>query len=314
LIKRLFYFLAMIERYHKFSHFLKQKYGEKVWKISLDAGLRCPNCTADGKEGCIYCRNDSFSRKASLHNESINEQMARGIDFARSHLGIKKYIAYFQASTNTFAPASHLEQLYNQALSFDGLVGVSISTRPDCLPSPVIELLSDLSKRTDLWIELGLQSSFDKTLELINRGHTFQDFLDAVEKLKKINARICAHLMLGLPGEGRDEILITAQKISRLDIHEVKLHPVLILRDTKLENMLAKGLFSSLTLSQYAQMVVEFIELLPESLVIQRMTAEAPREMLVAPDWSMNKLAVLNAIEAEFQLRDTYQGKKYKRG
>ena len=120
--------------------------------------------------------------------------------------------------------------------------------------------------------------------------------------------------MLGLPGEGRDEILITAQKISRLDIHEVKLHPVLILRDTKLENMLAKGLFSSLTLSQYAQMVVEFIELLPESLVIQRMTAEAPREMLVAPDWSMNKLAVLNAIEAEFQLRDTYQGKKYKRG
>ena len=298
----------MTDYYNKFSTFLKQKYGEKVRKISLDAGFTCPNCSADGKEGCIYCRNDSFSRHENLEY-NVAKQMARGIEFARGRMNIKKYIAYFQASTNTFAPATTLKSYYEQALSFENVVGISISTRPDCLPLNVIRLINDLSEKTDVWIELGLQTSHNKTLDLINRGHTYEDFLKAANQLQKLNVRICAHLMLGLPGEGRNEMMETAKRIADLNIHEVKLHPVLILKETKLEKLFKNNSFNSLTLQEYATLAVEFISKLPSDIVIQRLTAEAPKSMLVAPDWSMNKLAVLNAINKEFQIRGLYQGK-----
>jgi uncharacterized protein len=298
----------MTEFYNKFSTFLKQKYGERVRKICLDAGFTCPNCSADGKEGCIYCRNDSFSRHENLEY-NVAKQMSKGIEFARGRMNIKKYIAYFQASTNTFAPATTLKSYYEQALSFENVVGISISTRPDCLSLNVIRLINDLSKKTDVWIELGLQTSHNKSLDLINRGHTYEDFIKAVHQLQKLNVRICTHLMLGLPGEGRNEMMETAKRIADLNIHEVKLHPVLILKETKLEKLFQNNSFNSLTLQEYATVAVDFISKLPSDMVIQRLTAEAPKPMLVAPAWSMNKLAVLNAINKEFQIRGFYQGK-----
>ena len=299
----------MPEYYNKFSNFLKLKYGEKVWKISLDAGFSCPNCTADGREGCIYCRNDSFSRQALNQNQTIATQMEKGRLFARERLGINKYLAYFQASTNTFASAAILEKYYNEALSFPDVVGISISTRPDCLPFNVIKLIKDLADRTDVWIELGLQSSHNQTLKLLNRGHSYDDFEDAVTELKKINVRICAHLILGLPGETPVDVCATAGKISGLGIDEIKLHPLLILKETALEQLFKTKKIESLLLDEYSALVVDFLEILPKTMVIQRLTAEAPKSMLIAPEWSMNKLAVLTAIDREFESRKSFQGK-----
>ena len=299
----------MPEYYNKFSNFLKLKYGEKVWKISLDAGFSCPNCTADGREGCIYCRNDSFSRQASNQNQTIVTQMEKGRLFARERMGINKYLAYFQASTNTFASAAILEKYYNEALSFPDVVGISISTRPDCLPFNVIKLIKDLADRTDVWIELGLQSSHNQTLKLLNRGHSYDDFEDAVTELKKINVRICAHLILGLPGETPVDVCATAGKISGLGIDEIKLHPLLILKETALEQLFKTKKIESLLLDEYSALVVDFLEILPKTMVIQRLTAEAPKSMLIAPEWSMNKLAVLTAIDREFESRKSFQGK-----
>lgn len=297
--------------YYKFSDFLKQKYGEKVWKISLDAGFSCPNCNEHGKEGCIFCRNDSFSELGSQQNKTVREQMQRGIALAQTRFHINKYLAYFQASTNTFAPIHVLEATYRAALEFLGVVGLSISTRPDCLPNGVLNLIKDISHETDLWIELGLQSSHDTTLKRINRGHTYNDYLTAVEKLKPLNVRICTHIMIGLPGETRDDMLWTAERLAHLGIHEIKIHPLLVLKDTGLGEMFQRNKYSALSQSEYVTMLCDVLERLPEDMVIQRLTAEAPEEMLLAPHWSLNKLAVLNEIHQEFKRRNSRQGLKF---
>jgi uncharacterized protein len=296
--------------YTKFSDYLVGVFGGKVWKISLDAGLSCPNNGDTGREGCIYCRNDSFSPHGALPPQSISEQMQRGIKIAESR-NISQFIAYFQSSTNTFAPVSILRKLYKEALQFNGVVGISIATRPDCLPDDVIELLKELAVEVKVWVELGLQSANDKTLQIINRGHTFSDYLSAVEKLARIHVRICTHIMLGLPGETHDDMLDTARQISRTSTHEVKIHPLLILKETKLEALYNDGQVSALQLGDYAKWVCDFLEILPPEMVIQRLTAEAPSVLIIAPLWSRNKLGVLNAIDNEFKKRGTRQGDKY---
>jgi len=245
-----------------------------------------------------------------MHGQSISEQMQKGIKSAESR-NISKFIAYFQSSTNTFAPVPILQKLYKEALQFNGGVGISIATRPDCLPEEVIELFKELADQVTVWVELGLQSANDKTLQLINRGHTFSDYLSAVEKLSRINVRICTHVMLGLPGETHDDILNTARQISHTSTHEVKIHPLLILKETKLESLYNDGQVHALQLGDYVKWVCDFLEILPPEMVIQRLTAEAPSELLIAPLWSRNKLGVLNAIENEFKKRGTRQGVKY---
>jgi uncharacterized protein len=297
--------------YTKFSEYLQSEFGGKVWKISLDAGFSCPNNDETGREGCIFCRNDSISPNRSMPRQSISEQMQRGITSAQELKNISQYIAYFQSSTNTFAPVSTLRKLYREAVNFNGVVGISIATRPDCLPDDVVELLKELADEVTVWVELGLQSANDKTLQVIHRGHTFADYLSAVEKLSRINVRICTHVMLGLPGETHDDVLHTARQISQTPTHEVKIHPLLILKETKLEELNNSGQVDALQLGDYAKWVCDFLELLPPEMVIQRLTAEAPAELLIAPSWSSNKFAVLNAIENEFKKRGTRQGDKY---
>jgi uncharacterized protein len=300
--------------YYKFSHYLKKRYGEKVWKISVDAGFSCPNKDCDtGEGGCIFCRLDSFSKVESLRQITVREQIVRGLKNGQERRGLKKFIVYFQASTNTFAPVETLRSLFFDALLHDGVIGLSISTRPDCLPPKVVELIAELSEKTDVWIELGLQSVHNKTLQLLKRGHTFEDYLNAVEKLSKLNVRICTHLMFGLPGEMDQDLKSTAKIISQTPIHEVKLHPLLVIKGTELELMYKRGEFKELELDQYVNNVCDFIELMPPQMVMQRLTAEAPEDILIAPKWSLKKGHVLNLIEREFQKRGTQQGKKYKK-
>ena len=296
----------MSSRYYKFSRYLLNRYGEKVWKVSVDAGFSCPHKNKiSGKGGCIFCRIDSFSQAHSV--KSITGQISESIASARRK-GIEKFIVYFQASTNTYAPIAELERHFTSALNFKGVVGLSIATRPDCLSDEVIVLLQSLTKRTDVWVELGMQSIHDKTLSLLNRGHTYEDYLDALQRLKSIPVRICAHLMFGLPGEDRNDEHETAIEVSRSGVHEVKCHPLLVLKDTPLAGLFRRRQFESLSLERYIVSVCDFIEIIPPDMVVQRLTAEAPQDILLAPKWALNKLSVLNGIEAELKRRDSHQG------
>jgi radical SAM protein (TIGR01212 family) len=301
--------LVLSMYYFKFSKFLKEKYGEKVWKITVDAGYSCPNRDiVTGKEGCIFCRVDSFSKMQSLKNLAIAIQVKQGIHDQNIKGVIKKYIVYFQASTNTYAPIEILKRNFYEALAFEQVVGLSIATRPDCLLDPILKILAELSQRTEVWVEIGVQTSHDRTLNLLNRGHTFQDFVNAVEKLKNLHLRICAHLMLGLPGENADDVMSTAEQIALLPIHEIKIHPLLILKNTPLAELLCQRKIHVLELQEYIGSVCDFLERLPAGMVIQRLTAEAPSEILIAPQWALNKHAILGGIDKEFQRRNTCQG------
>ncbi len=300
----------METRIYSFSRFLREKYGEKVWKIPVDAGFTCPNRDGSkGHGGCIYCRMDSFSHLQSEQNMSVAAQIEEGLRIARERRGLEKFIVYFQSSTNTYAPVPLLRELFTKAISHPGVVGLDISTRPDCISSEVVQLLTELSTRTDLWVELGLQSIHDATLRHIKRGHTFDDFEKAVQALHPLPLRICVHLILGLPGETREMMQQTAVAMAQRPIHEIKLHPLLILDHTPLAQDHGKGLVNELTLDEYAALVADFIERMPKGMVMQRLTAEAPEEMLVAPRWALDKHAVRRAIEQELLRRDTWQGK-----
>ena len=302
----------MKSRYHKFSSFLKKKYGDKVWKICVDAGFSCPNRDPEtGEGGCLFCRLDSFSKMQSRHQTSVKDQIQDGITAIQNRYGIKKFIVYFQSSTNTFAPVAQLASLFYQAMEFDQVIGLSIATRPDCLPHPVMDLIADCAMKTDIWIELGLQSAHNQTLERIGRGHDYQTYLDAVDRLQHLKVRICTHIMLGLPGESDHHVQITAKELARSPIHEVKIHPMLILRETALEKMASEGQAHAMRLPDYVRQVCDFLEQLPPEMVIQRLTAEAPSDQLIAPRWAMNKTMILNAIVKELEKRDSWQGKFY---
>lgn len=298
-------------RYNTFSNYLLQRYGERVWKIPVDAGFTCPNRDGHrGRGGCIFCRVDSFSKMESRYDITVRRQIEAALERHQKN-GITKYIVYFQASTNTYAPVPVLRALFEQSLQYDGVVGLSIATRPDCLSEEVVELLRELAGRTDLWVELGLQSTHEETLRHIHRGHTYADYLDAVACLRRLPLRLCCHLMLGLPGEGPDHILQTALRIAQSPIHEIKLHPMLVLQETELEQSYIKGEYQPLTMAEYIEQVIIFLEQLPPHMVVQRVTAEAPSSMLLAPAWAGQKSVVLQTLQKTLQERDTWQGRLF---
>jgi hypothetical protein len=298
--------------YYKFSQYLKSHYGEKVYKVCVDAGFSCPNRrNKNGYNGCIFCRVDSFSKLQSLEKIDIDDQIEQGIFLARERLHIDKYIVYFQASTNTYAPVDVLETMFRKAITHKGVVGLSIATRPDCLSAGVIELLKTIAGETDLWIELGLQSTHNSTLERIQRGHSYEDYLSAVERLTPLPVRICTHMMLGLPGEGKKEIISSAKKIAASVIHEVKIHPLLILEETPLAELYRGSKIKALSLADYTKQVCDFLEELPSRMVIQRLSAEAPDKILIAPRWALNKHNVFQSVENEFRKRGSRQGIKF---
>ncbi|KJR44732.1 putative Fe-S oxidoreductase [Desulfosporosinus sp. I2] len=299
------------KRYHTFNEHLRNRFGEKIFKVSLDAGFTCPNRDGTlGTGGCVYCSargSGDFAgeRRVSLHEQfcDVKERMTKKWPKA-------KYIAYFQAYTNTYASVDRLREIYEHALAEEKVVGLSISTRPDCLPEDVLGYLEELNLRTYLWVELGLQSSHDRTMEWIGRGHDYAQFLKGLGQLHARGIRVCAHIILGLPGETKAEMMETARAVAKLPLEGIKIHLLHVLRGTPLATIYQHEPFELMTQEEYVSLVVDIIEILPPEMVIHRLTGDGPPDDLIGPLWSRKKWEVLNAIDAELERRDSWQGKK----
>lgn len=302
------------KRYYTFNEHLRERFGGKTFKVSLDAGFTCPNRDGTlGRGGCVYCSARGSGDFAGGQGLSIHDQFVEVSERMKKKWPNANYIAYFQAYTNTYAPVKRLREVYEEALAEENVVGLSISTRPDCLPEEVLDYLEELNQRTYLWVELGLQSIHDRTMESIGRGHDYAQFLKGLEQLRARGIRVCAHIILGLPGESKVEMLATARAVAELPLQGVKLHLLHVLRGTPLEIIYQREPFALLTREEYVALVVDILEILPPEMVIHRLTGDGPPEELIGPLWSRKKWEVLNAIDTELERRDTWQGKKVKK-
>lgn len=305
---------AQKKRYFDFNTYLRNTFGCRVQKITVDAGFSCPN--RDGsisKGGCIFC-NEKGSGTGAFHRKlSISEQLVTGKLRLFKRYKAKKYIAYFQSFTNTYAPIETLREVYEEALAIEDIVGLSIGTRPDCVDEPILDLLQGYAKHHLIWIEYGLQSSHDDTLKAINRGHDAACFQKAVQATKNRGIKICAHVILGLPGENRSHILETAEFIDSLGIDGIKLHLLYVIQGTAIEKLYQEGRFQCLSQDAYVELVCDFLERIPKGLVIQRLTGDPHPHELVAPQWSLRKAETLARIKKSLEDRNTWQGRLSKR-
>ncbi len=299
--------------YNSLSQHLIKKFGERVQKVSVDAGFYCPN--KDGTlstKGCIFC--DKYgSGPIKFAELPLNEQIERGIEFAKARYGANLYVIYFQAHTNTYCSWKTLKEYIDIALSYKGVVGISIGTRPDTLPDDVLDGLAALSRSTYLWLEIGLQSVHDSSLQFLNRNHTFSDFEIAFKRSKDRKIQICAHVILGIPGESWNAMMETAKYLAKIEIDGVKIHPLIILSGTELQKMYKQERIELLEKDKYVNLVVDFIERLHPATIIHRITGEREQFLLVAPPWVLKKSEVIMDVEKEFQRRGSYQGVLYKK-
>ena len=296
------------KRYHSLDYFYKHKFNSKIFKVSLNAGFTCPNIDGKvGTGGCIYCHNGSsdYNKKVDIIDQfnEVKEVLLKKWPKA-------KYIAYFQANTNTYAPINKLKELYEKVLKEPNVVGISIATRPDSIDEKCLDYLEELNKRTYLNIELGLQTIDEKTSILINRCHSLKCFEDMVKELRKRNISVTVHIINGLPYETKEDMLNTVKYLNKLDIQGIKIHMLSIVKDTKLEKMYKEKQFHILTIDEYIDIVVDQLELLREEIVIHRLTGDPNKEILIEPNWLVKKFVVLNNIDKEMVKRNTYQGKK----
>lgn len=297
------------KRYNTLDGYLKQRFGCKVAKISLNAGFTCPNRDGTkGYGGCIYCSPMASGDFAGDKNHSVREQFAEICTVIGKKWHDAKFIPYFQAGTNTYAPLPRLAALYEEALTFDRVVGLSIATRPDCIPDDVLAYLAALSKRTYLTVELGLQSVFDETGERIRRGVCYAEFLDCYRRLTACGIDVCVHLINGLPGEDVEMMKESVRRVSALRPHAVKLHMLHVLKDTDCEKMYRSGALRVFEKDEYISLVCDELELLHPEIVVQRITGDGARDSLIAPLWSVKKFDVLNGVDREMLRRDSYQG------
>jgi hypothetical protein len=296
--------------YYPFSEYLKRRFGCKVHKVSLHAGFTCPN--RDGKVsvgGCTYCANESFSPQAGKPVRPVREQMAEGIAYMRARYRAKKFFAYFQAFSNTYAPVEKLRALYDEAISFPDVVGLDIGTRPDCVPAEVLDLVESYTRKVEVWLEYGVQSAHDATLRRINRGHDFAAFRGAVERTRGRNIRICAHVILGLPGETREQMTQTALALQPLGLDAIKLHHLYIARGTPLEAEYRAGRLRLFSAREYVEVACDFLERIPDSVAVQRLVGDTTSGgVLVAPTWPEPKTEISRLISREFRRRGTRQG------
>jgi radical SAM protein (TIGR01212 family) len=303
-----------LKRYRDFNSYLREIFGERVQKISLDAGLGCPN--RDGtisNSGCIFCDSRGSGTGALINNGlSIDEQIVRAQSYMQKRYKAKKYIAYFQSFTNTYAPVPKLKALYDQALAYKNMVGLSVATRPDCIDEDVLKLVSSYKKNHLVWIEYGLQSAHDMTLKRINRGHNTACFEQSVRMTAEYGISICAHIILGLPGEDREMMLQTARFLSNLPVHGIKIHLLYVVNGTPLSALYEKGELSCLEQEEYVGLVVDFLELLPPEMVVQRLTGDPVKSELTAPSWALEKSENLRLINESLERRDTWQGRLYR--
>jgi radical SAM protein (TIGR01212 family) len=305
----------MKRRYNDLNTYLRNIFGCRVQKITVDAGLTCPN--RDGtlsRGGCIYCNTRGSGTGAHAKGLSITRQLANGKKSLSKRYKAKKFIAYFQSFSNTYAPLPVLQRLYDEALKVDDIVGLSIGTRPDCVDEAVLELLQDYAGHHLIWIEYGLQSARDATLAFINRGHDVQCFGNAVAKTRNRGIKICAHVILGLPHENRQDMLHTAATIAKMGIDGLKLHLLYVVKGTPLEALYRKGEFKCLEQPAYVDLVCDFLERIPAEMVIQRLTGDPHRKELAAPEWSLKKTETLDLIRQTLEKRDSWQGKYFNPG
>lgn len=299
------------KRYHTWNYHLHTLFGGKVFKVALNGGFTCPNIDGTkGTGGCTYCLSGSGDF-AGDPSHSIVTQFEEVKARMLKKWPEGKYIPYFQANTNTYAPAEVLRQKFEPVLAQPDVVGLALATRADCLHEDVLDYLSELNERTYLMVELGLQTIFDETGDRINRCHTYAEFLEGYQKLKERNIKTCVHLILGLPGEDRAMMLESAKAVAALRPDCVKLHLLHILKGTKMAQQYENGEFDTLTLEEYVNIVVDCLEYFHEETVIQRLTGDGGRDTLIAPLWSLKKFVVLNEIDKEMVRRNTYQGIKF---
>ena len=289
--------MDMTRYVNTFGCYLQKQFGEKVHKVSVNASFTCPN--RDGTKGiggCTFCNNESFS-PGSTKAGSIAEQIRQAKSVVSARTGAKKFIAYFQSYSNTYGSPEELKNYYDEALSQPEVIGLAVGTRPDCVPEPVLELLADYQQQGyEVWLELGLQSSFDHTLERINRGHTYQDYEDAVIRAKQYGLKLCTHLIVGLPGEQPKDTLISYQKVIDLGIDAIKVHPLHIVKSTQLARQWRNGEVQELTMDVYTDVLAEIIRRAPDNLLFHRLTGSGERQYLLSPAWSMHKWDVLGML------------------
>jgi hypothetical protein len=301
----------MKNRYFNLNTYFKNIFGCRVQKITVDAGFTCPN--RDGilsTGGCIYCNVMGSGTGAHAAGLSVSRQIETGKEALSRRYKAEKFIAYFQSYSNTYGPVEKLQKLYNEALSVESIVGLSIGTRPDCVSEKILELIEGYAKNNLVWMEYGLQSANDETLRLINRGHDYKCFTRAVEATKGRGIKICAHVILGLPGEERKDMLETAKAIAGLGIDGVKIHLLYVVKGTKMESLYLEGKYRCLEQYEYAGLVCDFLELLPDDMVIQRLTGDPHRNELVAPLWSLEKAKTIALVNKILETRDSWQGKR----
>ena len=304
-----------MERYYSYSRYLRELFGTRVYRVTVDAGFTCPNRDGTkGRGGCIYCFSGS-DYDPEKRRKSVREQIAQGIERVRRRYKAEKFLVYFQAYTNTYGPLEVLRSVYDTIREFPEVVGLIVGTRPDCVPDPVLELLHSYTSDYLVWVELGLESAHYRSLRWMNRGHGVSDFVDAVLRIKRFKAlNLCVHVILGLPTEDREDMLETADFLAALKVDGVKIHPLHVIRGTELERVYLEERFRLLELDEYVELAVDFLERLPKETVIQRLTGEAPEELLVGPYWCTGryKNRVIQLIRQELEERDTFQGAKYR--
>ncbi len=299
-------------RYFAYGYYLKHRFGQRVQKVSVDAGFTCPN--VDGSVttgGCNFCDNRSYSPSRRLPRQQITDQMAEGISRLKRRYKCQQFIAYFQPATNTYAPVERLESLYRQALDHPEIVGLAIGTRPDCAADDVLDLLEEVAKNAFVSVEYGVQTMHEHSLQWMNRGHDYPCFPDVVERSRGRGFEICTHIILGIPGETHDQMMETAREMARLKLDSIKLHNLYAVRKTEFGEDVEAGRVELMGRDEYVSTLVDFLGLLPPTMLVERISGDAPGSYFIGPSWCLDKPAILKAVNAEFESRDTWQGKKY---
>lgn len=300
--------------YKNFTLYLKENFPFKVQKISINAGFTCPNRDGTkGRGGCTYCNNKSFTPDYSVGIKTVSEQLKEGIEFFSHKYEEMKYLAYFQSYTNTYESVDKLKDLYEEALAYPGVVGLVISTRPDCMPDELLDYLEEVNKKHFVLIEYGVESTLNNTLKRVNRQHTFEESEETILKTAERGIPVGAHMILGLPGESRSDLLLHATTLSKLPLTTIKLHQLQIVKGTAMakEYKLEPESFNIFQLDEYVELCVDFLELLNPSFYIDRFASQSPKEMLITPDWGVKNYEITQKISKRFKERNTFQGRLF---
>jgi len=303
----------MEKRYNLYHDFLKEKYGCRVHKVSLDMGFTCPN--RDGtvaQGGCIYCNNDSFVPPYARSRYKMDFQIKHGIEYLKNRFKAEKFIIYFQAYTSTYGDAKELERMYKEALKYDGVIGLAVGTRSDCMDEEKIEIFEKLAKEYYVSVEYGIESIYDKTLEFMNRGHNYQSVLDAIELTKNRGIQIGTHIIVGMPTETEEEMLAMADEVSGLGIDTFKIHNLHIIKNTQLARMYRENPFNLFSYEEYLKFIVKFLERLSPDIMLERLFTDTPQDLLIAPKWQERHNEIIYGIKQELEMQDTWQGKYFK--